>query len=91
MASFRFMSDGRVRYKCNRCGNSAMFVFSGEAKIEKLQIWLGRRDGYGDLSAQAKTRVLAEQLKSKPTTCWVCGSEDIGRANRLPQEIEELQ
>lgn len=66
-----------------------MFVYSGQAKVEKLMIWMGREQGYkSDDSLPTKTSVLS--LKPVPTACWVCGSSDITRAIRTQEELNEI-
>ena len=81
---------GATRFKCKRCGNSAMFIYEAQARIDQLMIWMGREQGYlAHEGIPSKVNVVSK--KPVPVTCWVCGGSDIVRASRIQEEQDELE
>jgi len=74
----------KTRYKCRRCGNSAMFVFKGEAVVMQLMDWTDRETGYVE---HGEPIVKHTRLERRPDHCWVCKSQDIGYAQHTEGEL----
>lgn len=76
-----------TRWKCRDCGNSALFVHEGTAKVQSLATWTGREHGYVQVIDEPV--VTEVELSEQPTRCFVCKSDNITYARLMTGEIDE--